>query len=346
MTKESESSEKKERDWVDILTKLATPLVVGLSIAGIGIYGEYALNAIAERGEHAQLITELQVKREQAETDLRKDVFQQTVNALLKTPEKEGSIQEISKRMLHLELLAVNFGDTLSLSPLFNEFKRDLDEASTSSVKEVNRDLSIESLKKRLIGLAKRVASTQVSSLIQHGSHLKISIPLPGLTPVYDYEYKWPIDEIIYELNVESNNDKDPVAIMSEAPYKGTINIANQLRRIELLITNINNTKKSATVNMAIWTVNDKGEPFLPPPNPEVSREFHLDFFNFPMVDNTRLAENQRFSLLMEGFVINDFSSSIDLIAIAFPAEYASMRDRLGMKEASDLLKSVLAEQD
>jgi hypothetical protein len=353
MTKETTPSEPKERDWLDILTKLATPLVVGLSVAGIGLYGDYALNAIAERDEHARLITELQVKREQAETDLRKDVFQQTVVTLLKTPESHVGIQELSKRMLHLELLAVNFGDSLSLSPLFNEFKRDLDDAAATSTKEVNKAENLGSLNRRLTSLAKRVASTQVSSLIQHGPYVNIRIPLPGLKPdtpsctlLYDYEFKWPVDEIKLALTGHTNGNDDPEEIMAEFPDKGIINIVNRRRRLELFITNINHCTKSARVNMAIWPVNEKGKPYVRPSESlEVEREFRLDFFNFPMVDNTRLADNQRFSLLMEDFAINDFSSSLELVAMAFPAEYASMRDRLGMKEASALLKSVLDEQ-
>jgi hypothetical protein len=352
MTKETKTSERKKRDWVDILTRLATPLMVGLSVAAIGLYGDYALNAIAERGEQARLITELQVKREQAETDLRKDVFQQTVDALLKTPETHGGIQELSKRMLHLELLAVNFGDSLSLSPLFNEFKRDLDAAAATKTKEVNKAERIASLNKRLVSLAKRVASTQVSSLIQHGPYLDIRIPLPNLTSsapctlLYDYEYKWPVDEIKYALTGQVDASGDSETIMAEDPKRGTIEIAGQWRRIELFITNINHCTKSARINMAIWAVDNKFKPYVRPPESlEVEREFRLDFFNFPMVDNTRLADNQRFSLLMEDFAINDFASSLELITLAFPAEYASMRDRLGMKEASNLLKSVLAEQ-
>ena len=192
-----------------------------------------------------------------------------------------------------------------------------------------------------------------MSSLIQHGPYIDIRIPLPNLTPespctlLSDYEYKWPVDEIKFALTGQLDSAGDPEKIIAELPERGTIKIANLWRRIELYITNINHCTKSASVNMAIWPVNDKLKPYTrPAENLEVEREFRLDFFNFPMVDNTRLADNQRFSLLMEDFAVNDFSSGLELITLAFPAEYASMRDRLGMKEASDLLKSVLAAQE
>jgi hypothetical protein len=349
---DSNTGKNKERDWVDILTRLSIPLMAGLLIAWAGYISEKTLSSISSREESARLITELQVKREQAETDLRKDVFDQALQALLKKNDSEGGLRELSKQMLRLEMLALNFGDSLSLSPLFNEFRRDLSEVlPQSDVDRVNFDERAAALRKRLTGLAKRLASTQVSSLIQHGVWLKMLIPLPDLTPstpcgmlTYTNDgFKWPADEIRGELGHVSGRNDDS-SVIAVFPEKGILKLDGKMRRIKLMVTHVNHCNKSARVNMSIWPVDSDGKPYDRPADSivEVERDFQLDFFNFPMVDNTRLAHNQRFSLVMEDFRIDNFASSIEIVSMIFPAEYASVKDRPGMKEALELLNTAL----
>jgi hypothetical protein len=125
---------------------------------------------------------------------------------------------------------------------------------------------------------------------------------------------------------------------------KGVLKLNGKMRRIKLMVTNVNHCSKSARVNVSVWPVDQDGKPFDQPltSSLEVERDFQLDFFNFPMVDNARLSHNQRFSLVMEDFSIDDFASSIEMSAIIFPAEYASVKDRPGMKEALELLETAL----
>jgi hypothetical protein len=74
----------------------------------------------------------------------------------------------------------------------------------------------------------------------------------------------------------------------------------------------------------------------------EVSpREFRLDFLNFPKVDNTRLFDNHRFAIVMENFNSGN-DPHILITGVIFPAEYASLRDKPGMREVLDHLNSSL----
>lgn len=364
MEKDDQPEPPRGRVWSDLVPKLATPVVVGLLIAWAGYISERTLGSISSREERARLVTELQVKREEAETALRKDVFEYALQAFLQPTSASGGVKELSKQMLRLELLALNFGDSLSLSPLFNELKRDIDAARTNNGKEVNKSENIALLNRRLISLAKRVASTQVSSLTQHGAAIKIRIPLDKLTPdtsscdaFYSTDgYKWPADSIREDLGYArgANNDRAVIAELAEFSGRpvvtnGVIRLGDKLRRLELLVTDVNHCTKSVTINMSIWPVDGSGKPYVrtdAADSLEIERDFRLDFFNFPMVDNTRLDHNQRFALLMEDFVVNDVESSVDMVAVVFPAEYASMRDRPGMKEVIGLLKSALEKQE
>lgn len=361
MMPEDDQTPPPAKRWADLAARLATPIVVGLLIAWAGYVSERTLGSISSREERARLVTELQVKREEAETALRKDVFEYALQALLQPVDRVGGVQDLSKQMLRLELLALNFGDSLSLSPLFNEFKRDIDSAqANASAAAMER---VEKLNRRLVSLAKRVASTQVSSLAQHGASIRMKIPVPALTPdasgcenyYSDHGYKWPADSIRQDLGYQRDDKSDSEMIAeslayrtADLPPKGVISLAGRLRRIELMVTEINHCSKSATINLSIWPVNGIGQPHVRAEvsdRLEIEREFRLDFFNFPMVDNTRLEHNQRFALLMEDFVVNETESSIDMVAVLFPAEYASMRDRPGMEEVIGLLHSALERQ-
>ena len=55
-----------------------------------------------------------------------------------------------------------------------------------------------------------------------------------------------------------------------------------------------------------------------------IEKEFELNYFNFPMVDNTRLSDDQRFALIMTTFG----DKAIHFAAICFPGKYSSQRDK------------------
>lgn len=105
-------------------------------------------------------------------------------------------------------------------------------------------------------------------------------------------------------------------------------------RYLELGISDVNPCKKTAEIQIIIYKDN--------PANPEVDRTFRLDYFNFPMVDNTRLSDNQRFAIIVEAFKTWDSDPRIEIVGIIFPSEYASLRDRPGMQEARKLLEAAL----
>lgn len=358
--------EQKKRDWLDIWLKVLSPIVAGLLIAWAGIVGKVMLSEISSNQESARLITELQIKREQAESELRKDVFDQALSAfLLKKQGTTGSLEDMSKQLLRLELLALNFGDSLSLSPLFSEFKKDMEGAEPVSDKDrLNYSERKYALQKRLDSLAKRVASAQLSSIAQHGVTKEIIIPLyeyrllskdesiPCSTALFESSsFAWPDFEVLKYLG-EFNNEYKPVddeaavrAVRNFDEYyavmfasKGLVELNGVKRQLELHVSDVNHCKKTAKIQIIV----SKGDPA----NPEVNRSFTLDYFNFPMVDNTRLSDNHRFAIVMEDFNVKGDEPGIEITGVVFPSEYASLRDRPGMKEARQLLESALKREE
>lgn len=109
-------------------------------------------------------------------------------------------------------------------------------------------------------------------------------------------------------------------------------------RYLQLRINDVDHCKKTARVQIILI----KDDPELP----EVNRIFTLNYFNFPMVDNTRLSGNQRFAIVMETFNLSGNRPHIEIAGVIFPSEYASLRDRPGMQEARKLLESALEDGD
>ncbi|RKZ65723.1 MAG: hypothetical protein DRQ44_07705 [Gammaproteobacteria bacterium] len=390
----SENNNKK-RDWVDVGVKLLTPVIVGLLIAWAGYVSNYTLSSISSRQESARLITELQIRREQAESALRKDVFDQTLQAfLLKKQETDSSIRGLSKQLLRLELLALNFGDSLSLSPLFTEFRRDLfllepgEEDDLSAFEDDKGEL-----RKRLYSLARRVANNQVASLSQHGVSKLIRIPVPAYNAevakdcslvLYEAQFPWP--ERIIQQSIGIYDDKNNLLLSDEvikemfksdenrSVYIESLNEARGMelqrkpRYLDVKISDIDHCEKSAKITISIYKdgkvdLQDKeNQPEEIPVDGlgdlsalssqhgnyilETERSFKLDYFNFPIVDNTRLENNHRFAIVLDEFDLESKDPYIELIGIIFPSEYASLRDRPGMKEARNLLKSALNDEE
>lgn len=351
----------KTRRWLGIVPKTLTSIIAGLLIAWAGFVGDLTLSSVSSKQESARLITELQIRREEAETELRKDVFDQALEAfLLKSSNYDGSLKDMSKQLLRLELLALNFGDSLSLSPLFIELRTDLERARPVNEAE-RRDYKERKgqLMKRLEALAKRVASAQVSSLAQHGETKKINIPLDEYKELEkmqrdpchvllleERDYAWPDFEVLAMMGAPRSTDRTAESgrILKEMRHSdiykeaistsGTLELNNIPRNLRLHVSDVDHCRKTAKVQIIVAKAGQG--------DPEVDRSFTLDYFNFPMVDNTRLSGNHRLAVVMEEFHTRGELPHIELTGIVFPAQYASLKDRPGMQEARKLLESAL----
>ena len=56
-----------------------------------------------------------------------------------------------------------------------------------------------------------------------------------------------------------------------------------------------------------------------------VSQEFTIDYFQFPMIDNTRLSNDMRCSVVMRDF---DFPKFIDVTILYFPGSHSSLKEK------------------
>src|SRR6266849_9203681 len=100
-------------------------LIATLAIpAALGLVAHQYQQSQAERqinDARLRLYTELLSKREEADTGVRKGIFDKVLEIYLK-PEAQG----LEAKFVALELLALNFNDSLDLSPLFWQLDREI----------------------------------------------------------------------------------------------------------------------------------------------------------------------------------------------------------------------------
>jgi hypothetical protein len=354
-------------DWFDKFAKLLAPIIGGLLIAALAFFGNTAITDYTSRQENARLITQLQIQREQAESDLRKDIFQQAIGSLLSEAELKSPDLPISKRLLKLELLAENFGGSLSITPLFTEFDRDLEHLENAAGDNFNETARIRSFRKRLRSAARRLSSDQLSALAQQGTIFEIKVQLkhggkrfadsskdttdPGDDEGYTKEYKWPHDEAASLLRSLECMDFYNDRLESEKRKKGMATLNGIERHVSVTLGDLDPQRRAVNVTLEIcWDPEKAKTKFAcDSRDKSVSRTFTLDYFNFPKVNNTRLSDNQRFSIVLEEFEPDPGEYALgflEIAAVIFPAEYSSLRDRPSMQESVNLLNKVLSEQD
>jgi hypothetical protein len=82
------------------------------------------------------------------------------------------------------------------------------------------------------------------------------------------------------------------------------------------------------------------------PPNrpdlPDTNATFEASYFDFPMIDNTRLSNGLHCAVALGNF--NDFAA--DLVTVCFPGEYASLKDRPYYDEVIQKLRDATREDD
>ena len=297
-------------DYLEVLGKPMCALVGALAVALIGWFGQKAL----EHQQNARVFAELMSQREQAEAGIRKDMFATVLRQFFDNPEANGG--EISKRLLQLEILALNFGETMSLSPLFLELDRDLEEAVGAQgpalggwVPDTMPGRVAQEYRQRLRSLAHRVSQWQLSRLSVGGEVWSIEVPISSV--LHGGRFSWPdnaVDQDYGELP-----DSLRRAEIDSMGWKG---FGSVRRNYWIEFSEADTIRWSIHATVTIYSEDLNLT--------ETVREFDLTFFDFPMIDNVRLSHDQRFALVLEDFD----DEYVKLAAVWFPGAYSSQRDQ------------------
>ncbi len=329
--------EKGAWDKFEILSKPIGGLLTALAIALLGYFGQSALTEIATQDQNARLYTELLSKREQSESELRKDMFSVILKDFFEkkadSNNPTSSSKEVSQKLLKLEMLAMNFGDSLSLGPLFLDVSREISQISRPSDGEGIRELRARELRTRLNRLAKQVARVQLAALQTHGKSVHIVLDIDRISsdlPTDQGTFIWPDDEALdqnyaaEEIDVYVENRSK--LILNEVTRSLTMSFSNANSEFSKLDVELTIAEEQRVVMQNIQGDWKPSQPVIDEEILPVEISFTLDFFNFPLIDNTRLSNNQRFALVMTDF--DEESGKIFLEGILFPGEFSSQRDK------------------
>jgi len=100
---------------------LLTVLAIPLALAYLSHRYEETTAKNQAADARLRLYTELLTSREQADSGLRKDMFGKVLDTFM--TKRDG---DVDQQLVELELLAANFQDSLNLSPLFRQLRRQI----------------------------------------------------------------------------------------------------------------------------------------------------------------------------------------------------------------------------
>ncbi|MFB3922143.1 MAG: hypothetical protein ACE145_10505 [Terriglobia bacterium] len=108
-----------------------------------------------------------------------------------------------------------------------------------------------------------------------------------------------------------------------------TLSLDGTDREFMLSVLEIDPRRKELTMELGVRT---------PKESPIVRRlTFHVGYFDFPMIDNTRLSRDQRCAVVLDQ--LGD--SSAELTLVLFPGSYASLKERVSYDEVVEKLRGL-----
>ena len=248
---------------------------------------------------YAQLMSQ----REDAETSLRKDMFNSIIGTFLKT---KPTGYDYEQQVHNLELLAYNFHEALDLAPLFKDVYMKIRDS---------KDAHAEEYMHRLEKVASEVKSKQIAALEEAGGKLDASIDLEKLKDhlagieVIDGTI-FPHSEVAGGLDPALQSAQFKVEALSADPKKREIRVKLEVRPAQGTIAGT----KTEDASYSVFTISP---------------------FDFPMIDNTRLPHGQRCAIVVRKFG----DPIVEITLVYFPGSRASLKEKPFYDEAlHDLL--------
>jgi hypothetical protein len=283
-------------DKADIILKPAGGLLTALAVAWIG----YGLNLHQADETNVRLYADLMGKREEADTSLRKDMFNSAIKSFV-----ESKPVTLHKEILDLELLAYNFHESIDLGPIFKDvYSRILDKQTPVKERDKYRE--------RVERLAKEVIDREIPALEAEG-------------------------KLDADFSFEDVKPEGYTAIEGSLPIRQT-KLVNQesisLRRdFRVTVLRVNPERREMRMQLEVRTP-QQGDVTEPGKRNAdyVQSTFWVGFSDFPMIDNTRLSEGYRCAIVLRRF--DEQGASITLVY--FPTSRAALKDKPYYDEVMD----------
>jgi hypothetical protein len=207
----------------------------------------------------------------------------------------QASPADLDAKVLQLELLSNNFHESLDLRPLFHDLQRKLLKAPASA--ERNQLLD------RIESLAREVTSKQLFTLQGRGARFSGLVDLAAVDAA----------------------GAGSVPLTRE-PQR--VQIGDQTCDLAVLLRSVDRSTKTLRVRLETTECGGTAATNL-------NATFDVGYFDFPIIDNTRLPNNWRCAVVLTNWV----EGFAELTTICFPGEYASLKDRRYYEEVIQSLR-------
>lgn len=194
----------------------------------------------------------------------------------------------LETRLLKMELLAQNFHEALNLTPLFKHIRREI-EAAPLSIQ------SRQSYEARLSDLAREVTRKQMIVLESGGKRFDWTVLLSD--SLMDGSGSLQLEDTELQLD-------------------------GITRRFRVTLARADTATRELRLALEIETAAQPGVPAAAAGRYSV--EFDLGFYSTPMIDNTRLSNDQRVAVVLTD--MNQYGAGLSLMY--FPGSRASLREK------------------
>lgn len=218
-------------------------------------------------------------------------------------PQLSAQSPSLEARVLNLELLAYNFHESLNLKPLFAHMDQQVRQSAHPSKKEYRQ---------RLDKVAREITRKQM--LILEGAGKK-------------FERKFNLD------HVPKSKAGLPLELEGE-----TLTLDGFEREFRMFVMETSYETQEIKLRLEIITPGRATDRFQ-----TNSAEFWVGFFDFPMIDHTRLSHDQRCAVTLNHFEDNRANITI----VYFPGAYAGLKEKPYYQEVvKELLKTAESADD
>jgi hypothetical protein len=274
----------KQRDGWDKLNILLHPVGGLLTAVSIALFG-FITSSVLDRRQAMDTNTRLYSELMSRREESESAMRKDMFVSIINSFVHSGG-SDLSSDVLNLELLAYNFHESLNLKPLFLDLGRRIDRAEVAARTPQER-AAIASYQERLERVAREIVRKQM-------------VVLEGVGKKFD-------------RTVDLSTDPEGATL-----EPATLTLDSIPTTFSIDVLGVNRKDREITVGLNIET-----------PDPEQGRQtktasFNVSYFDFPMIDNTRLLRGQRCAM-----ILNNFSDqSADLTLVLFPGTYASLKEK------------------
>jgi len=322
--------EKKGRTWIEISQVVAMPLVTLV----VGYLLNSSISSSQTRDSNLRLYADMMGRREEADSALRKDMFQSILQTFVSSPGGRGDAEA---QVLNLELLAYNFHESLDLGPLFKHVQRQL----TAKAAEA-RDPKVQTLVWRLERVAEEVKERQLAAISESGSVERGELDVTRMG-----SDAWSLGRSLVRLKPgEMRGGATLCLSFTAADFGMTASAAPRVphyRQFRIEFLDFAADRREVELALAVSRPLEREqceriqEAAIERANIETEAQFWVGPFGFPMIDNTRLSRSERCSVS----VIRILDNSVTVAISYFPASRASLKDKPYYDEVlQDLLRN------